>query len=165
MDQSNLLFERSLFLLVGPKGNQGENGMLLMGRSENWNCLTVTGHSVGDVPLRMSDCICVFKLKADNSYHLDFWQIICCSCSCSHAPLTARAYMERIPVPCRVFHSSCAIKLSTLSCEKFPNSKVFPTLWENKSPTYLLEFFTVVRSNHHFCLQYRIINFIEISFS
>lgn len=165
MDQSNLLFERSLFLFVGPKGDQNKNGMLLMGRSENSNCSTMNGHSVGDAPLRRSDHSCVFKLKADNSYHFNFWQIICWSCSCSHAPLTARAYMEKIPPLCRVFHSSSAIKLTPLSYEKFPNSKIFPTLWENRSPMYLLEFFTVVRSNHNSCLQYRIINYIEISFS
>lgn len=29
----------------------------------------------------------------------------------------------------------------------------------------LSEFFRAVGSNHHFCLQYRIINYIEISFS
>lgn len=135
MDQSNSSFERSLFLLVWPKGNQSKNGMLLMGRSENWNYLTVNGHSVGDVPLRMSDRGCVFKLKAGNSYHLNFWQIIGCSCSCSHAPLTARAYIEKIPVFCRAFHSSSAVRLTTLRYEKLPNSKVFPTLQENKSPT------------------------------
>lgn len=44
--------------------------------------------------------------------------------------------MEKIPVLCRVFHSSSALKLPTLGYENFP--KVFPRKQKSSVPIGIL---------------------------